>query len=90
MNPLEQKIEQLEKQIADIRLAKDIVYTESVRKQVLDDAVRAGIKDDDTSDINTTTAVASTPSNVTHATPYDRRLRINIDGADYYIGLYNV
>lgn len=85
----EERISKLEKELEDIRFERDVVHTESLRKRVLQGIMEAGIKDSTLTDINTTTTVGSTPSDVAHASVYDFRLRVVIDGTPYYIGLYS-
>lgn len=85
----EERITKLEKELEDIRLERDVVHSESLRKRVLQGIIESGIRDTTLTDINTTTAVAATPSNVSHASTYDFRLRVIIDGNPYYIGLYS-
>ena len=85
----EERISKLEKELEDIRLENDVVHSESLKKRVLQSVIQAGIKDSTLTDINTTTTVSSTPSNVLHASTYDFRLRVTLDGVPYYIGLYS-
>ena len=72
--------------ITDIRYCKDIDFTESIRRRTLNDIIRSGVLDNVLTDINTTTVVGM--SSVSHASIYDRRLKVIVDGAEYYIGLY--
>ena len=85
----DERISKLENCIENLRLATDVVFTESARKRIFEDVISAGIKDNTLTDLNTTTNIAATPSSVTHASPYDFRLRVIIDGVPYYIGLYS-
>jgi hypothetical protein len=86
---LEERVKKLEEELEEMRMARDVVFSESIKKHITFNLIESGVHDTTLTDINTTTEVASTPSYVTHASPYDRRLRIKIDGATYYIGLYN-
>lgn len=91
MNEDEKKrIDDLEKKVSDIQEARDVSFSESIRKRVLEDIISAGVIDTTLTDLNETTSVPSGGGNVSHAEPYDRRLRVTIDGTDYYIGLYQV
>lgn len=74
--------------LTDIRYCKDIDFTESIRRRTLDDIIRSGVLDNVLTDINTTSTVGL--STVSHASVYDRRLKVLVDGAEYYIGLYLV
>lgn len=85
----EERISKLEKELEDIRLENDVVHSESLKKRVLNNVLEAGIRDTTLTAINTTTAVAAVPTNVPHASVYDFRLRVTIDGVPYYIGLYS-
>lgn len=75
--------------LTDIRYSRDIDFTESIRRRTLNDIIRAGVLDNTLTDINTTTNLGLAGS-VSHASIYDRRLKVIIDGAEYYIGLYLV
>lgn len=74
--------------LTDIRYCKDIDFTESIRRRTLNDIIRSGVLDNVLTDINTTTTIGL--NSVSHASTYDRRLKVTVDGAEYYIGLYLV
>lgn len=83
----EQRIDRLERIIEAMRWGRDIEFQEQLRRRALQEAILAGVIDQATSsNINQTiTAVpAAAPD------PFDKRLRVVIDGTPYYIGLYNV
>lgn len=86
----QKKIDDAVKLLNDIRLGEDVVFTESLRKRVLENVLLSENVDSTVLDINDTQSVASTPQDVSFAKEYDKRLKLNIDGIDYYIGLYNV
>lgn len=87
----EERLSKLEKEIQDIRLATDVQFTESLRRRVVQDVIFAGISDTTLLDLNETTAIPiGGGGSVLHTEPYDKRLRITVDGTDYFIGLYNV
>jgi hypothetical protein len=86
---LEEEVKKLQRQIDELRTAKNIEFTESLKKHVVFDVISAGVNDATLSGINDSTVVPAGGGTVDHAAPYDRRLRVIIDGADYYIGLYN-
>lgn len=81
---------EFEAKLETFRQARDVVFTESLKRRVFEDIIHAGVQDTDTTDINTTTSIGAGGGDVTAATPYDTRLRVQIDGTDYYIGLYEV
>lgn len=89
---IEERLAKLESLVANMQLAKDVVFSESVRKQMLQDAIQAGVLDTTLTGINQTssTVVNAFPTTVTvnHAKQYTHRLRVLIDGNPYYIGLY--
>jgi hypothetical protein len=80
----------LAKDLNGIRLGEDVVFTRSVRRRVLDDVVLAGVVDADLTDINTSTVVPGGGGTVDAATPYDARVIVDVDGTDYYLGLYEI
>ena len=91
MNPeIEAKFAELEKRLDDIENARSVSQTESIRKRVLQDIISAGVIDSPTSSENTSTTVPGGGGTVNHPAQYDLRVRVTIDGADYYVGLYNV
>lgn len=91
MNPETKRlIDDLQKQINELRNGASVEQTESLRRRVLQDIISAGTIDSTLTGINETTVVDAGGGNVDHGAPYDRRQRVEIDGVDYYIGLYNV
>lgn len=84
-----QKLEQALELLKSIQIASDVVFSESVRKRVVKDKVGF-----------TTDNVAATTANInqsvgdieafTSPKKFDKRLKIDLDGVKYYIGLYNV
>jgi hypothetical protein len=91
MNPKErQEFEKMKKELADIRQARDVVFTESLRNRLLQEVINAGIQSNPTTAENTSTVVPSGGGTVLHAGQYDRRVLVELDGSSYYIGLYNV
>lgn len=86
----EERIVKLEKELADIRGAKDFAFVESVRKRIFKNIMEAGVTSASLADINETTVIGGAGGSVTHAEGYDQKVRVTIDGSDYYIGLYNV
>lgn len=90
MNPeIEQKLNDMQKEIDDLREARDVVFAESLRKRVFQDIIEAGVIDTSLTGVNETTTVPTGGGNVSHAEEYDKRFRIVVDGIPYYIGLYN-
>ena len=86
---LEEQLNDLERQIQDIRLCRDVVLAESLRKRVLQNTIFAGITSTSLTDINETTNVPAGGGSVTHAEAFDRKVLVNIDGSNYFIGLYD-
>lgn len=86
---LEDEVKQLKKELEDIKLGRDVVFTESLRRRLLQNVVFAGITSTSLADINETTVVAAVPGNVIHAEAFDKKVKVNIDGSDYWLGLYN-
>lgn len=79
----------LEKLVNDIRQGRDVIFTESLRKRLLQNTVFAGVTSTSLDDINETTAVPGGGGNVTHAEAYDKKVKVIIDGTEYWLGLYN-
>lgn len=73
-----------------MQLGEDVIFSESLRKRIFEDVILAENIDSTLTDINATTNVPVGGGDVTHAKSFDKRLRVNIDGSDYYIGLYNI
>jgi hypothetical protein len=91
MNPKErQEFENMKKELANIRQASDIVFSESLKKRILDDYIESGVTDNATTGENATTVVPPTGGNVLHAKQYDKRVRVQIGASTYYIGLYEI
>lgn len=88
MTPQERKeFEDLKKLVKDMQLGRNLINTESLKRQVFEDIISAGVLNTaTTSDTNVT--IPATPATV--ARQYNHKVRVTIDGADYYIGLYNV
>lgn len=86
---IEERLSKLEKQVEDMRFARDIVNSESIKKHIVHDVISAGTKDDTLTTINHTTTVPAGGGSVNHASSYDHRLEVEIDGTIYYIGLYD-
>ena len=84
------KIDALQKQIDNLRSADDVVFSESLKRRVFQDIIETGVVDTTLTGINETTTVGAGGGNVNHNTPYDRRIRIVIDGQPYYLGLYDI
>ncbi len=84
----DQRIANLEKQIADIRAGKDIAFTEMTRRILLGRIIDAGDDRAPTSNENTTTNLGPAGGSVLHAKQYDRVVEVFIDGDLYYLGLY--
>lgn len=85
----EERLVKLEKQLEDLLLARDVVFTESLRKRLLQNTIFAGITSTSLTDINETTNVPGGGGNVTHAEAFDKKVRVTIDGTDYWVGLYS-
>lgn len=86
---IEERLTKLEKENEDLRLARDVVFTESLRKRLLQNTIFAGIISTSLTDINETTIVPVGGGNVTHAEAFDKKVRVSIDGTEYWFGLYN-
>ena len=89
---LEDEVKQLKKEVEELRLANDVIFTESLRRRLLQNTIFAGVISTSLTDINETTS-GSIPAgggnySVTHAEAFDKKVRITIDGADYWLGLY--
>lgn len=91
MNPQErEEFNKMKKQLEELQLVRDIIFRESLRKNALQNTIEAGLKSTATSNENATTTVPSTGGNVNHARQYDDRVLVEIDGTQYYIGLYTI
>lgn len=75
----------LKKLVESIRSASDIPFVESIKRKVLSNTIDAGIT---SASLENQTTVDGL--DVTAPKPYDQRVRVTIDGTDYYIGLYDV
>lgn len=86
MNPKErQEFENMKKQIADLIEARNVVFTESIRKRLLDDYIETGVAEDP-DDVNV--LVAATPATV--AKQFSKQIEVNIGGVNYLIGVYTI
>lgn len=82
-----QQLDKLQKQIDELRQATDVINVESLRKRVFQEIISAGvISTATTSDVNE--SVPTVPATV--AKDYNKKVRVEIDGVPYYLGLYNV
>ena len=84
---VDERLSKLEKQIEDLRLERDVVHSESLKKRVLQGVINAGIKSAAT-DTDVNESVVAVPAIVARA--FDAKVRVEIDGTAYYIGLQNV
>jgi len=84
----DERIRKLEAEVADLRNARDLAFVEALRRRVFQGTVAAGLVDTTLADLNETTAVPGGGGDVVHAEAYDSRVRVTIDGTDYFIGLY--
>jgi hypothetical protein len=85
-----QEFEKMKQEIADLKEARSVVFTESIRKRLLDDYIEAG-----TSTTATTSDVLKAVSEGGAATynvakAYDDKVLVEIGGENYYIGVYNI
>jgi hypothetical protein len=85
---LQQRIEDLERLVASIRAGEDVQTLENFRRRTLFDIISAGVVSTPTSNEQVTTSVPVGGGNVSHAKQYDKRVYVDIDGSNYYIGLY--
>jgi len=84
---IEERLSKIEKDIENFRLAKDVVQTESFRRRLLQEIISAGtVSTATTSDMNE--LVSAVPATV--AKDFPKKVRVNIDGTFYYIGLQDV
>lgn len=84
MNP-EQRIAELERIVEDMRQGRDIVFLEQTKRLALFAAIQAGVKSDGT-DLNQSVGAAQA---FTAPLEFDKKVRVEIDGAFYYLGLYD-
>lgn len=89
MNTLETRVAELEKLVEELRQARDIQFVESSRRRIFQDIIQAGVKDSNVSAVNKTSNIVAVPVGITTANTYNAKVRVRIDGTDYYIGLYN-
>lgn len=87
---VEERLQKLETELENLRLAKDVIQTESLRARVLQDVVQSGVLDTTLTALNGTTSVPAGGGSVLHAKQYNKRLLVYIDKIPYYIGLYNI
>lgn len=81
----EERLTKLEKEIEALRLVNDVVHSESLKKRVLQGVINGGVKSSaSTSDIN----VAVTVLPATVARSHTAKMLVQIDGTNYYLGLY--
>ena len=72
-------MDDLKKLVEAMRSASDIEFVEAFKRNALNDSIDAG-------NIETSNENQTTPD----GRPFDQRVRVTIDGAEYYIGLYEV
>lgn len=89
MEELFEQLDELKRQIEAMRRGEDLELMENLRRRALQDIVSAGTIDDPDTE-NESTVIGVGGGTVDHAEEYDKRVRVTIDGTDYYIGLYNV
>lgn len=84
------KLEQLEEKVNRMRNGEDIENIENIRRRTLEGAIFAGVASTATTgDILKAVAEGGSASyNVAKAPA--QKLRVSIDGTDYYLALYNV
>lgn len=84
---IEQRIEKLERELAEMRRAYDVPFLESLRRTALSGAIDAGVVDAaTTSNINQT--INAVPA--TSPDPFHKRVRVTINNTPYFIGLYDI
>lgn len=90
MDEKDRKIAELERKVEAMRTGQDIEFQETLRRRTFQDLISAGTVDTATTG-NILQAVnegGSATYNV--ADEFDFRLRVEVDGTDYYVGLYSV
>ena len=87
---LKERIDELERMVESMRHGMDIETIENIRRRTLQDIVSAGVVDNATTNEIDTTSIGAGGGSVSHNVQYDKRVRVTIDGTDYYIGLYTV
>lgn len=88
MNPIDQKIIELQRQIDEIRQMRNLQLTENIKRYTLDGVLVGGIiSAASTADVNETFAPGA---GATVARDYDDKILITIGGTDYYLGLYQI
>lgn len=88
MDDIDRQIEELKRKLEAIRSGQDIENIENMRRRALEGAMIAGVIDNPTANELQSTVIGVGGGTVEHCEPYDKRLRVEIDGTAYYIGLY--
>lgn len=83
---LENRITELERKVDSIRRTTDIEFTESMRRNVIDEVIFAGVVDS-ASAINQSIGAAQSFSS---PKSYNARVLVEIDNVKYYIGLHEL
>lgn len=84
---IEERLAKLEKEIEDLRQARDIVFAESARKRL--SLIGTETIDTDVTDINGSTVIGAGGGTVNHPAVYDKKVRVLIGGSIYELGVYN-
>lgn len=90
MNPeIEKRFKELEQQIRNLREARDVVQTESIRSRVLEDVITGTVVANPDAALDQAVAEGGSASYIV-AAEYDKQVTVTVDGTDYKIGLYNI
>lgn len=85
----EQKLNKALELLESMQLARDVVFSESIKKNVLDETLQADTEPFTATTSNINQSIGGT-SAFTSPKQFDKVQEITIDGANYKIGLYNV
>lgn len=88
MNPLEKRVQDLERIVNELINVNNVPFIENIRRRSLQEAIKAGTVDNASSaDINQ--SVNGTDP-FTSPKAYNKKVRVDVDGTAYYIGLHNI
>lgn len=85
---LEARVAELEKMVRALQEGTDVPFTETLKRRTLQDVILSGVRDTATTS-NINQSIAGTDP-FTSPRSFNHRLRVEVDGNPYYVGLYNV
>lgn len=85
---LEARVAELERIVRAMQEGADVPFTETLKRRTFQDVILSGVRDTaSTSNINQS-VLGTDP--FTSPKAYNHRLRVEVDGNPYYVGLYSV